>query len=141
MIDGTYKIKVDVPFGRKDGTVVLRTKGDVAYADIDAPVVGVQSIEGKADGDTFTAEGQGKPKILGKIQYSLKGQVVGDDLRINISTNKGEITLKGVRAQHELSAKHHRKRICTYGRESRQVLCLLSRPHSVAKVTELLIQA
>ena len=40
MIDGKYKFEVDVPFGRKEGTIVLRTEGDAAFADIDAPVMG-----------------------------------------------------------------------------------------------------
>ena len=98
MIDGTYRIQVDVPFGRKEGTVVLRTEGDAVLADIDAPVVGKQHIEGKASGDTFTAEGSGKIKLMGKIDYTLEGEVSGDDLRIDIHTNKGELKLEGVRA-------------------------------------------
>ena len=98
MIDGTYKIKVDVPFGRKDGTVVLRTEGDAVYAEIDAPIVGKQSVEGRAEGDTFTAQGSGKIKLVGKIDYSLKGEVSGDDLRIDIDSSKGEFKLEGKRA-------------------------------------------
>ena len=98
MIDGTYKIKVDVPFGRKDGTVILRTDGDVVTADIDAPVVGKQHVEGHAEGDTFTAQGSGKIKLMGKIDYSLKGKVSGDKLSIDIDSNKGEFKLEGVRA-------------------------------------------
>ena len=66
MIDGTYKIEVGVPFGRKTGTVVLRTQGDTAVADIDAPIVGKQHVEGRAEGDTFTAQGSGKiPLVIG----------------------------------------------------------------------------
>ena len=98
MIDGTYKIKVDVPFGRKDGTVVLRTEGDAVYAEIDAPIVGKQSVEGRAEGDTFVAQGSGKIKLVGKIDYSLKGEVSGDDLRIDIDSSKGEFKLEGKRA-------------------------------------------
>ena len=97
MIDGTYKVHIDVPFGRKEGTVVLRTEGDAVLADIDAPVVGKQHVEGKADGDAFTAEGSGKIKLVGKIDYALKGEVSGDDLHIDIRSNKGEFQLEGVR--------------------------------------------
>ena len=98
MIAGTYKIQIDVPFGRKEGTVVLRTEGDTVLADIDAPVVGKQHVEGKAEGDTFTAEGSGKIKLVGKIDYTLEGEVAGDDLRIDIHSSKGEFKLEGVRA-------------------------------------------
>lgn len=98
MIDGTYKIEVDVPFGRKTGTVVLRTQGDVAIADIDAPIVGKQHVEGHAEGDTFTAKGSGKIKLVGQINYTLNGEVSGNDLVINIQSNKGEFKLRGIRA-------------------------------------------
>lgn len=98
MIDGTYKIQVDVPFGRKDGTIVLRTQGDTVFADIDAPIVGKQHVEGRAQGDTFTAEGSGKIKLVGKVDFTLKGMVSGDDLHIDIDSNKGEFKLDGVRA-------------------------------------------
>ena len=97
MIDGTYKIGIDVPFGRKEGTVVLSTKGDVVIADIDAPIVGKNHVEGHAEGDTFTAEGSGKIKLVGKIDYSLKGEVIGDSLRIDIHSSKGDFVLEGVR--------------------------------------------
>ena len=97
MIDGTYKIKVDVPFGRKEGTIVLRTEGDVAYADIDAPIIGKQQVEGRAEGNTFSAQGSMKVKLMGKVDYTLTGEVSGDDLRIDIKSSKGEATLWGAR--------------------------------------------
>lgn len=97
MIDGTYKIGVDVPFGRKDGTVALRTEGDVLYAEIDVPILGKRSGQGKVDGDTFTAQGSGKVKLLGTIEYTLEGKVTGDNLHIDIQSNKGGLVLDGVR--------------------------------------------
>ena len=98
MIDGKYNIEVDVPFGRKEGTVDLRTEGDTAIADIDAPIVGEQHVEGRAEGDTFTAQGSGKIKIMGRIDYTLRGEVVGDKLHIIIESNQGQFSLEGVRA-------------------------------------------
>ena len=97
MIDGTYKIMIDVPFGKKEGTVTLRTEGSAAFADVEAPVIGKQHLEGHADGDTFTAEGSGKIKLVGKVDFTLAGEVSGDDLRIDISSNKGELKIEGVR--------------------------------------------
>lgn len=97
MIDGTYKIQMDVPFGRKDGTITLRTEGDVAFADVDAPVIGKQQLEGSCEGNTFTAQGSGKIKLVGKIDYTIKGEVAGDDIHISIESNKGEFKIDGVR--------------------------------------------
>ena len=98
MIDGKYIIVVDVPFGRKEGTVELRTEGDTAIADIDVPIVGKQHVEGQTDGDTFTASGSGEIMLVGKVDYTLTGEVKGDDLHIDINSNKGEFKLDGKRA-------------------------------------------
>ena len=97
MIDGTYKIAVDAPLGRKEGTVVLRTEGDVLHADIDAPVIGKQQVEGRVVGDSFTAQGSGKVFLVGTIEYAMSGEVSGDNLRIDIQSNKGEFKIDGVR--------------------------------------------
>lgn len=98
MIDGTYKIQVKVLLGTKEGTVVLRTEGTTVFADIDAPIVGQAQLEGTADGDTFAAEGSGKIKIVGKVDYTIKGEVAGDALHIDIHSNKGDYVLEGTRA-------------------------------------------
>ena len=97
MIDGTYTMGVDVPFGPKDCTVVLRTEGSVVYAEIDAQIFGKTQMEGQAEGDTFIAQGSRKVKLMGKIDYTLKGEVSGDNIRIDIRTNKGPLLLEGVR--------------------------------------------
>ena len=97
MIDGTYKIKVDVPFGRKEGVITLRTEGDVAFADVDAPIIGKKSIKGHVEGDTFTGKGADKFKLVGKVDYTIRGAVSGDNLHIDIQTNKGELALEGTR--------------------------------------------
>ena len=97
MVDGTYKIKVDVLFGPKEGTVVLHTQDGVLTADIDAPVVGKQHVKGKVEGDTFTAKGSGKVFLLGKIDFDISGEVSGDDLHLDIHSSKGDIKLDGIR--------------------------------------------
>lgn len=97
MIDGKYKIKVDVLFGPNRGTVVLRTKDDVTIADINAPVVGRQRVKGHTEGDTFTAKGTGFIMLLGRVKYDLKAVASGDDLHIDIKSNKGTIKLEGKR--------------------------------------------
>ena len=97
MIDGKYSFEVDVPFGRKEGTVVLRTEGNTAYADIDAPVIGKKHMEGQADGDTFTAHGSSKIMFAGNVNFTAVGVVSGDNLLVDIQSNKGDFTIKGVR--------------------------------------------
>lgn len=97
MIDGTYNFEVDVPFGRKTGSVTLCTEGDIAYADIDAPIIGKQHMEGQVDGDTFSAQGSKKIKLLGTIDYTLKGELIEDTLHITLHTSKGDYELEGVR--------------------------------------------
>ena len=97
MIDGKYSFEVDVPFGRKEGTIVLRTEGDAAFADIDAPVIGKNHMEGQVDGDTFTAQGSSKIKFMGNVKFTAVGVVSGDNLLIDIQSNKGDFTIKGVR--------------------------------------------
>lgn len=97
MIDGTYSFEIDVPFGRKTGSVTLCTEGDVAYADIDSPVIGKQRMEGRVEGDTFTAQGSKKIKLLGTVDYTLKAELIGDILHITLNTSKGEYELDGVR--------------------------------------------
>ena len=97
MIDGKYSFEVDVPFGRKEGTIVLRTEGDTAIADIDAPVLGEKHVEGQVDGDTFTAQGSGKVKLMGNIEFTAVGTVSGDNLHVDIKSNKGDFIIDGVR--------------------------------------------
>ena len=99
MIDGTYKIKIDVPFGRKDGTIALRTEGASLFADIDAPLIGEARVQGIANGNTFTAEGSGKVKLVGKVDYTIAGEVSGNELHLDIHTNKGDFKFEGVRIQ------------------------------------------
>ena len=97
MIDGTYNVKVDIPLGRKDATVVLRSQGDVLSVDVDAPIIGKQHMEGQVEGNTFSAQGTTRIMLSGKINYTLTGEVSGDDLHISIQSNKGDFILDGVR--------------------------------------------
>lgn len=97
MLDGKYTIMIDTPLGKKAGNVVLRTEGDKVYSHIDAPVIGKQEAEATADGDTFTAEGTFKLLLVGKIEYSLRGEVEGDNLHIALETSKGNFDIEGTR--------------------------------------------
>ena len=97
MLDGTYRIKVDTPLGSKNGTVILRTEGNTVFANVDAPIVGKQTARGHADGDTFTGQGSMKIMLVGAVNYTLSGNVSGNDLVVRIQSNKGTFTLRGTR--------------------------------------------
>ncbi|MBE6473541.1 MAG: hypothetical protein E7Z99_08255 [Coriobacteriaceae bacterium] len=97
MLGGAYQIEVDTPFGRKPGLVVIRTDGDVGTVEIDAPLVGKQRLEVRVEGDSFTAEGTFKMKLVGKLSYALAGQVEDDELRVSIASSKGTFELTGKR--------------------------------------------
>lgn len=97
MIDGTYRIEVSTPLGRKPGTVSLRTNGSTVMASIDAPLVGKQRAEGRVEGNRISAEGAFKVKLMGKVSYALEGEVVGDELRISIASSKGTFEITGIR--------------------------------------------
>lgn len=97
MIDGKYSVELDTPLGRKKGTVGMRTQGDAFFAVIDAPLIKNQQVEGRVDGDAFTAEGAIKLKLVGKLDYKLNGEVAGDDLHIRLDTSKGAFEVTGKR--------------------------------------------
>ena len=97
MIDGTYRIEIELLLGRKQGLVTLRTEGDVVIAEIEIPIIGKIQGEGQLEGDTFTTEGSIKLKLLGEIDYKVKGEVIGDKLLLDIESNKGNFLLEGER--------------------------------------------
>ena len=100
MIDGTYTLAIDTPFGRKPGTAELRTVGDKVQGVIDAPMVGKQRLEGRAEGeDAFSAAGTLKIMLMGKVTYDLRGKVEGDSIRITIQSSKGDFELEGTRVR------------------------------------------
>ena len=45
---------------------------------------GMMYCTGQFDGNTFTAEGSGTVKLVGKIDYTLEGVVTGDDIHIEL---------------------------------------------------------
>ena len=98
MIDGTYEIMIDTLFGSKSGTVELHTDGDRAIGEIDAPVIGKQHVEGQLEGENaFIAKGTHKLKLVGEVEFTLRGKVDGDTLHVSLQTNKGDFNFAGHR--------------------------------------------
>ena len=97
MLDGTYRIDVDSPLGRKSGTIKLATRGDTVDVAIDAPIIGRQRIAGQRQGEGFTASGSLKIMFVGKVDYTAEGHVDGDMLHAVINTSKGSFNVQGRR--------------------------------------------
>ena len=97
MVDGTYAVEVKTPLGFKSGTISVATEGDQATVSIDAPVLGKKTLKGTASDDSFEVEGVWKLLMFGKVEYSVKGTVYGDDLALDIHTSKGSTKTVGVR--------------------------------------------
>ena len=98
MIDGTYDFEIDTPMGRQSGRIVLRSEGERAIADIDAPIIGNQHVEGQLEGtDGFSAHGSFSVFLMGTITYTLTGNVDGDSLHASIVSSKADFNIEGQR--------------------------------------------
>ena len=98
VVEGTYFLQVDTPLGRKEGTAELVVRGNVLDARVDAPIIGKQQAAGVLNGNSFTANGEIKVPIKGKVGFALKGEVGADGILVaQLSTSKGDFTVFGAR--------------------------------------------
>ena len=97
MLDGTYAIEADSPFGRKSGPVAMAVSGDKVAIDLDVPLVGKQHAIGSVSGDSFKAKGVIKVPLLGKFECEVTGSVQGDDLQATVHAKRGDLQIVGVR--------------------------------------------
>ena len=98
MIEGTYLLQVDTPLGRKEGIAELVANGGQLEACVDAPIIGKQEATGTLDGNRFTASGEIKVLLKGKVHYSLEGEVDETGVLVaKLVTNKGDFTVLGAR--------------------------------------------
>lgn len=97
MIDGNYMMQIDTLVGTQSSVATLKTEGDTVFVDIDAPVIGRRTSEGKIDGDTFLCEGAFDVELLGQVAYTLRGEIDGDNLKVVIASNMGEFNFTGTR--------------------------------------------
>lgn len=97
MIDGNYMMQIDTMVGTQTSVATLKTEGDTVFVDIDAPVIGRRTSEGKVDGDTFLCEGAFDVELLGQVAYTLRGEIDGDNLKVVIVSNMGEFNFAGTR--------------------------------------------
>ncbi len=97
MIDGIYEVKAKTPLGKKSGTLVLVTSGDVCAADFSYKKK-TKRLQGSIQGSTVTFEGEVKlPRPFGKLSYTLTGGVEGDELKGVCTTKKFKFDFNGTR--------------------------------------------
>lgn len=97
MIDGTYDIKAKTPLGKKKGSLVLVTSGDVCDADVS---VGKKAkhLRGSIQDSIVSFEGTVKlHKPFGELDYVLTGAVEGDELKGVCTTKKFKFDIIGTR--------------------------------------------
>lgn len=94
MIDGKYEVNIDSPMGRIKGIIGLITNGENLSGYIEA--MGSKNVfeGGKIVGNTCTFVGEIKT-MIGSINYTVTGKVIGDILDITANTNKGNFNIKG----------------------------------------------
>lgn len=97
MIDGTYDIGVETALGYKKGKIVLKTDGSTVTADLEAPIIGKRRGTGIVEGNAFRAQGSASILLIGKIDFEIQGEVVGDVIDMDVHTSKGNLHVEGVR--------------------------------------------
>lgn len=95
-MDGIYITQVNTPMGVIDGKIALKTVGQKVEGNLQ--LMGMNgNFQGIKKGENI-CEFSGKLNtILGSIQYNVIGELIGEDLKITATTNKGEFKLIGKR--------------------------------------------
>ena len=94
--DGTWKVTIDSPMGKQEGTVTLATSGS-SFTGSFAGAQGTQDVSGKVDGNTLTWG----TKITQPFPIDLEFNVTvnGDAMEGSVKAGAfGSSPLKGVRA-------------------------------------------
>jgi hypothetical protein len=95
-IDGTYKIEIDTPMGKQEGTLILKVAGDKLSGSMES-MMGKQDFTGTASGDTikFNMDISGP---MGQMLLEYTGKITGDDIAGEVKAgNFGSSPYKGKR--------------------------------------------
>ena len=98
MVDGTYSVEIESPVGRMTGRATIRTEGNKAFVKVSAPVIGRRTARGRVDGNKFSVQGSIMVFLVGRVTYSLDGEVIGDDIHIYAKSNRGDYEITGTRS-------------------------------------------
>ena len=96
-VDGTYKIEIDSPIGKREATITLNTEGEALSGSMESPVGSATFRGGKASGDQFACDVTINT-LMGEMEQSYKGTVKGDEISGDVKMgNYGTTTFKGKR--------------------------------------------
>ena len=90
MLDGRYRLTVNTKIGEIEVIIDIAVTGEVADLTASVPGFGQHHVTGIARNDSFAAKGKVRIPILGKVEYVVAGHVDGDDLMLQLETNKGD---------------------------------------------------
>lgn len=96
-MNGTFKISLKTPMGIKNGAVTLVDKNGVLTGSLRALGNEIPICNGKSSGNTFEFDGVLKTGF-GKIEYKVKGTIIGNVLEATAKTKYGLMQIKGTRA-------------------------------------------
>lgn len=96
-MEGTYYAKVNTPKGIIDGKMILKQEGNKLSGTVQAMGLSTTFNNGYVNGNTCKFSGTIQAMIF-NIRYEAIGTLVGDELTLDIATNKGEFKIVGKRA-------------------------------------------
>ena len=95
-MNGTFKISLATPMGRKNGTISLAEEDGALVGSLRALGHENPIKNGKVSGNNFEFSGALKTGF-GKIEYSAVGMINGDILTANAKTKYGIMKINGTR--------------------------------------------
>lgn len=95
MVEGTYDVAVDTPKHHKRGLLSLSSAGSNIAARLKLADMDPLDFAGTCNDKDFTIEGTGQFGSLGEVEYTAEGNVWGNSVTINCSTNIGRIEIFG----------------------------------------------
>ena len=98
-MNGTFNISLKTPMGQKNGTLTLIDENGTFSGSLYALGKENPIRNGKSSGKNFEFEGTLRAGIMGKIDYTAQGTVIGDVLQATAKTKFGEMQINGTRVK------------------------------------------
>lgn len=96
-VDGTYKIEIDTPMGKQEGTLTLKADGDKLSGSMDSMMGKMEFGGGSVKGDAVSWS-MNISSPMGDMKLDYTGKVTGDDIAGEVKAgNFGSSPFKGKR--------------------------------------------
>ncbi len=95
-MDGLYEFNIKSPMGNIKAFVKLITNGNVLSGYVDVMGKRNEFNNGSIQGNNLSLKGKISAGMM-NIQYTIIGNVIGDNLNISAQTNMGNFNLQGLR--------------------------------------------